>query len=123
MPTPPKYLILGMKRTLWLVAACAVVAAGCGKAKSPPPPEYNQVTVDVPKFMQTFQGAAPEVMQSVNNVQRNLRYGDYTKALMSLDELSNNPAVTAPQKQVVNELIEQVKKVINQAPPAAPAAQ
>ena len=106
----------------WLVVAWGFFAAGCGKSKAPPPPEYNQVTVDVPKFMQTFQGAAPEVMQSVNNVQRNLRYGDYTKALMSLDELSNNPAVTAPQKKVVSELIEQVKKVINQAP-AAPAAQ
>jgi hypothetical protein len=42
---------------------------------------------------------------------------------MSLDELVNNPAVTEPQKKVVNEVIGQIKKVMGQAPPAAPAAQ
>jgi hypothetical protein len=111
-----------MKGSLCFIAVLGLLVGGCGKAKTPPPPEYNQVTVDLPKLTQAFTGTTtPEVQQSVNMVQRNLRYGDYTKALMSLDELANNPAVTEPQKKVVAELIEQVKKVISQAP--APAAQ
>ena len=112
---------LTMKGTLWLIAAAALVAGGCGKEKTPPPPQYGQVTVDLPKLVQTFQDAGPEAKQSVTMVQRNLRYGDYTKALMALDELSNNPANTEPQKKVVAELIEQVKKVVTQTP--APAGQ
>jgi hypothetical protein len=112
-----------MKGIFLAAAASALLLVGCGKAKAPPPPEYNQVTVDLPKLVQTFAGAAPEAQQSVSMVQRNLRYGDYTKALMSLDELANNASITEPQKKVVAEVIEQVKKVINQAAPAAPAAQ
>ena len=112
-----------MKGILWLVAACGLIAAGCGKEKTPPTPQYGEVTVDLPKLLATFADAGPEARQSVAMVQRNMRYGDYTKALMSLDELMNNSAVTEPQKKVVNELVEQVKKVINQAPPAAPATQ
>jgi hypothetical protein len=112
-----------MKPMLWLVAVGALFAGGCSKSKTPPPPQYNQVTVDLPKLMQTFTGAPPEVQQSVGMVQRNLRYGDYTKALMSLDELANNTSITEAQKKVVAEVIEQVKKAINQAPAAAPAAQ
>jgi hypothetical protein len=112
-----------MKGLLWMVAAGALFVVGCGKGKTPPPPAYNQVTVDLPKLQQAFVDAAPELKQSVSMVQRNLRYSDYEKALMSLDELVNNPAVTEPQKKVVNEVIGQIKKVMGQAPPAAPAAQ
>jgi hypothetical protein len=106
-----------------MVAAGALFVVGCGKGKTPPPPEYNQVTVNLPKLQQAFVDAPPEVKESVSMVQRDLRYSDYPKALISLDELVNNPAVTAPQKKVVNEVIDQVKKVISQASPAAPAAQ
>jgi len=112
-----------MKAMLCLVAACALLATGCGKEKAAPPPQYGEVTVDLPKLVQAFAEAAPEPKQTLAMFQRNLRYGDYTKALMSLDELVNNPAVTEPQKKVVNEVIEQVKKLVNQSAPAAPAAQ
>jgi hypothetical protein len=105
-----------------LVATSALLVSGCGKAKTPPPPDYSGVTVDLPKLQQTFAEAGPEAKQAVAMVQRNLRYSDYTKALMSLDELLNAPGVTDAQKKVATEVIEQVKKVISQAP-AAPAAQ
>jgi len=106
----------------WMVAAGALCIVGCGKAKAPPPPEYNQVTVNLPKLKETFADAGPEAKQSVSMVQRNLRYGDYEKALMALDELLKDPAITEPQKKVVNEVIDQVKKVMTQAPAPAPAA-
>jgi PBP1b-binding outer membrane lipoprotein LpoB len=116
-------MVKTMRGLLWMVAAGALFVVGCGKGKTPPPPEYNQVTVNLPKLQQAFVDAPPEVKESVSMVQRDLRYSDYPKALISLDELVNNPAVTAPQKKVVNEVIDQVKKVISQASPAAPAAQ
>ena len=96
-----------------MVAAGALFVVGCGKGKTPPPPEYNQVTVNLSKLQQVFADAAPEVKQSVSTIQHDL----------SLDELLKNPAVTEPQKKVVNEVIDQVKKVISQASPAPPAGQ
>jgi hypothetical protein len=48
-----------------------------------------------------------------------VRYGDYPKALMALDQLSNNPNVTDAEKKAVNEVLEQVKKLAQNAP--APA--
>ncbi len=112
-----------MKLILWLLAFGALFVAGCGKKdKTPPSPQYNQVTVDLPKLQQAFADAAPDLKQSVAMVQRDLRYGAYPKALASLDELANNPSVTEAQKKVISELIDQVKKVIGQAQ-AAPATQ
>ncbi len=112
-----------MKAMVRLIAVCTVLIAGCGRqGKAPPPPEYNQVTVDLPKLQQTFMESGPEAKQSLAMVQRDLRYGDYPKALFSLDQLAQNPGITEAQKKVVSEVIEQVKKVIAQAP-AAPAGQ
>jgi hypothetical protein len=79
--------------------------------------------VNLSKLQQVFADAAPEVKQSVSTIQHDLRYSDYPKVLASLDELLKNPAVTEPQKKVVNEVIDQVKKVISQASPAPPAGQ
>jgi hypothetical protein len=107
-----------MKRMLWLVAAGGLFLAGCHKEKAPPAAQFGQVTVDVNKLSAAFADAAPEAKQSVSTALLNLRYGENAKALMSLDELVNNPAVTEPQKKIVNEVIEQVKQAINQAPPA-----
>jgi hypothetical protein len=42
-----------------------------------------------------------------------MRYGDYMKSLAALDTLAHNPASTEQQKQVVNQVIEQVKQVLN----------
>jgi len=113
----------GLYAGLCWLAAGTLLLVGCGKQKAPPPPQYGEVTVDLPKLQQALAEASPEAKQSLALVVRNLRYGDYAKALMALDELSNNASLTEPQKKVVGEIIEQVKKLINQAPPAAPAAQ
>lgn len=40
---------------------------------------------------------------------------------MALDKLANDPNVTADQKKVVAELIDEVKKLAGAAPAAAPA--
>ena len=104
-----------------LFTASLLVAGGCGKEKPPPAPEIQGVAVDIPKLNEAFENASAELKQLSTQVGFNIRYGKYEDALMSLDKLANDPNVTAPQKKVVNDLIEQTKKLANAAPAAAPA--
>ena len=93
--------------------------AGCGK-KAPAVPQgldIQGVKVDLPKLQMEFSSAAPELQTDVNQAASGLRYGQYEKALMSLDHLINNPALSEPQKKVVNEVIEQMKQLIAKAGP------
>jgi len=106
---------------LGLFAAGLVLAAGCSKSQPPTAPDVNGVTVDIPKLNDAFANASPELKSTSTQVGFNIRYGKYEEALMALDKLANDPGVTEAQKKVVNELIEQAKKLANAAPPAAPA--
>ena len=45
-----------------------------------------------------------------------VRYGDYNKALAELDKLANNASLTEPQKKIVSEVTEQVKKAAASSP-------
>lgn len=103
-------------------AATAFAVTGCSKSeKAPTSADINGVTVDLPKLNQTFDSASPEIKSLVTQVGFNIRYGKYEDSLMALDKLANDPNVTEPQKKVVNDVIEQVKKLANAAPAAAPA--
>lgn len=108
-----------------LLIVCAAVSlsflAGCGKSnKVAPAAEINGVTVDMPKLQQALGGNTnPEVRNQMTQVAFGVRYGDYPKALMALDQLSSNANVSDAEKKVVNEVLEQVKKLAQNAP--APA--
>lgn len=116
-----------MKNTLnWMalvLAAGLLTFSGCGKSeKLPTSQEVGGVSVDLPKLQAAFAGAPPDLLNEVQNVSFGLRYGDYMKSLAALDKLANNASITEAQKKVVNDVIEQVKKVMAaQAPAAAPA--
>jgi len=102
-----------------LLALCFISLSGCGK-KDPPPPtayEVSGVKVDMPKLQAAFAEAPPEISTDVNQTSAALRYGQYERALQSLDRLINNPALTEPQKKVVTDVIEQMKQVIAKAGP------
>ena len=107
---------------LGCLAAVCLMAAGCSKSEqAPQAPDINGVTVDIPKLNQAFESATPEVKASVTQVGFSIRYGKYEDALMALDKLSSDASLTEPQKKVVAEVIEQVKKLAGAAPAAAPA--
>jgi hypothetical protein len=107
---------------LGLVAATLLVSAGCSKAdKTPKAPEFQGVQVDLPKLNAAFENASPEIKNTATQVGYNIRYTKYEDALMNLDKLVNDPNVNEAQKKVVNEVIEQVKKLAGATPATAPA--
>jgi hypothetical protein len=102
---------------LGLLVGILFVANGCGKSdKTPPAADINGVTVDLPKLSEAFANASQEVRTTVNQVGFNIRYTKYEDALMALDKLVNDPSVTEDQKKVVNQVIEQVKKLAGSQP-------
>jgi hypothetical protein len=101
------------------VVAAMLVTTGCGKPKPPAAPEMNGVVVDIPALNAAFENASPEIKATVTQVGFNIRYTKYEDALMSLDKLLNDPSVTEAQKKVVNQVIEEAKKLASAAPPPA----
>ena len=119
-----------MKRSNWiasvfLAAVLALAGAGCSKSEPPPkPPEHEGVVIDMPKLQKAFEKTTQETYQVLAKVNMGIRYNRYMDALEGLDKLANDPSVTPEQKKVVNEVIEQVKKALeNQAANPPPAQQ
>lgn len=115
-----------MKMINWMavvLAAGMLTFVGCKRQeKLPDSQEVAGVSVDLPKLQKAFEGAKPEILDQVTQVSFGLRYGDYMKSLAALDKLSSDTTITEAQKKVITDVIEQVKKVMAQAPaPAAPA--
>jgi hypothetical protein len=91
------------------------VFTGCGKSqKQQPVAQIQGVNVDLPKLQAAYAtNSAQDIQEQLTQVSFGMRYGDYMKSLMALDKLVNNPASTEQQKQIVNQVIEQVKQVLN----------
>jgi nitrogen regulatory protein PII len=109
-----------MKIPLWpfaILAAAVLAVPGCGKQKEPTSvTTQSGVTVDMPKLQQAFSTASPELRTSVTQVAFSFRYGQYADALAQLEKIAARPDLTEPQKQVVNEVIDQVKKAAAKGP-------
>lgn len=115
-----KYIIL----VIGLTGAALLAGSGCKKGSDmPAASQINGVTVDLPKLNEAFANSSQELRSLVTQVGFNIRYTKYEDALMALDKLANDPNVTEDQKKVVNQLIDQVKKLANAAPAAAAPAQ
>jgi hypothetical protein len=102
-----------------LLAAGFLVCSGCHKSETTTGAEINGVTVDIAKLSQSFVNSSEQLKQTVTQVGLNVRYTKYEDALMTLDKLVNDPSITADQKKIVNQVIEQVKKLAGSQP--APA--
>jgi hypothetical protein len=72
---------------------------------------YDGVWVDVPKLQKALETAGRDVVSDLNHIKYGLRYKRYPDALEALDKLMELPSLTDGQKQIVSEVIEQVKHV------------
>ncbi len=111
-----------MKTTNWGLAILTVfflASAGCRKSEQAvaPPREFFGVKVDLPSLEADFANAGPEVQDSVSSIKSFFRYGQFARAMVELNKLSNTPNLTKPQKKLVNDLLEQTKQVIAKSPP------
>jgi len=94
---------------------------GCGKKGSDSQlatMEIAGVKVELPKLQQEFANAPQELQDPVHQVVASIRYGQYERALQSLDKLVNSQGLTDSQKKTVNDVIEQIKQVIAKVGPS-----
>lgn len=109
-----------MRNCILIILLAGVLAlVGCGKsgkntAQSVPG------AMDLPKFQQAFASGTPDQQTSVTKVNSSVRYGLYPDALAALDKLTSDPALTEPQKQAVNDMIQGIKQAIAKSPAAPP---
>lgn len=79
--------------------------------------EFDGVKVDTPRLGAVFQSASPELQQQVNDAVTKVRYKQYLQSMMGLDEVLKNPALTAEQKKLVEQVISQLKELVAKSPP------
>jgi hypothetical protein len=74
------------------------------------------IQVDAGRLDTEFANASPEAQQHVAVLKHAFRYSQLSQAATELDALANIPDLTAAQKQLVDQLIEQTKRTIANAP-------
>jgi hypothetical protein len=97
-----------MKIIKWLLCAGLIAVAGCHKSDTPSTGSVQ--TIDASRLRPAFSSATPEVRATVDEVMTSLQLSNPAKALAELEKLANNPSLTEPQKKVVSDLMEQIKK-------------
>ena len=70
----------------------------------------------MPRLQQAFVSASPELRDAVTKVAFSFRYGQNEQAVEQLDKIAADPALTADQKKVVSEVMDQLKQVIAKGP-------
>ena len=112
-----------MKMIRLLLALPAVLllgVVGCGKSDKAAAGNNQVIVIDAPQFRAAFSSAPAELKTASDEVMMDIQDSDYTKALMQLEKLANNPSLTDDQKKVVAKIMDQVKaKAIALAPKSA----
>lgn len=113
-----------MKRKNWIVAVLLMATlslVGCGKSgKLQESQQVDGVSVDMPKLQAAFATSTNvELTRLVTEASSGLRYAEYVKALMALDQIASSPDATDAQKKMVTNVIEQVKTLMAKAPATA----
>jgi hypothetical protein len=116
----PSTWILGIA----LAGLLGVTGWGCKRSEpAPRMPKYYNVEVNLPKLRKTLEVPGLDVTNQLRQITMRMRYGQMVDAIVMLDKIKDNPAVTDPQKQVIDELIGQIKQAAQaqeaarQAPP------
>jgi hypothetical protein len=97
-----------------------MLLGACGKSSDAdklPPIELEGVKVDTPRLMAEFVDAPPELQRLVNDAVTKVRYKQYLQAMMDLDQVLKNPGLNDKQKNLITQVLAQLKEVIAKAPP------
>jgi PBP1b-binding outer membrane lipoprotein LpoB len=98
---------------LGLLMVSTLVFAGCGKSDQPAPADSTVRAIDASKFRPAFSSASVETKAIVDNVMMSIQGVNYKGALAGLHKLAHLPDLTEPQKKVVADLTEQVKRKLS----------
>lgn len=79
--------------------------------------EIEGVKVDTPRLMAAFVDASPELQKPVNDAVTKVRYKLYLQAMMELDAALKMPGLSDKQKELITQVIGQLKEVVAKAPP------
>ena len=100
-----------MKPQVWIaVLALAVLApAGCGGSKTSP-------KIAAEKLQKSFEKADASSREGVAQAAAALQAGDYTQAILAMDQVAQAAQVDAAQKEAVGALIRQTRQAVQQDP-------
>ena len=109
-------------RVVWSGFCLAFLAllGACSKSNEGdklPPMEFEGVKVNTPRLMAEFVDAPPQLQKPVNDAVTKMRYKQYLQAMMTLDEVLKSPGLNDKQKELIAQVIGELKEVIAKAPP------
>jgi hypothetical protein len=99
--------------------ALLLLPCACSKSSQSdklPPMQIQGVNVDIPKLSAEFAKAPPDLQSRLNEGIAKVRLNQYLQGMMVFDEVLNNPAVNDKQKQLLTQIIGQLKEVVSKAP-------
>src|SRR5262245_58810672 len=102
---------------LAVMIAFVLAFPACNKSAKTPPIEMEGVQVDIPKLKQAFASANTDLLALENDVEFGLRYGNYEKSLLALEQITNNASCTEVQKKVAGDTMDQTKRLMEKTPP------
>lgn len=103
-----------------LLAVGVGASTGCKKSQPPveiqPPMVVEGINVDLPRLVDSVTVSGnPKAQAAVREVQGFFRYGQYEKAMTSLDKIAKGSSLNEEQKKLATEVVEELKQVIAKA--------
>ena len=86
---------------------------GCGR----PAQSADAGVLDASKFRPAFASAPEDTQARVTKIMLSIGASDYAGALVELENLTNTPSLTEPQRQVAADLSRQLQKRLAEMPP------
>jgi hypothetical protein len=100
-----------MKPLVWIavLVLAALAPTGCGGAKTSP-----KITAE--KLQKSFEKADASSREGVAQAASALQAGDYTQAILAMDQVAQATQADAAQKAAVDTLILQTRQAVQQDP-------
>ena len=95
-----------MKMHTWILstlAACSLIAAGCGKSGG---------SVDAAPIEKSFASAEAPLKAAADKAVAAIKGADYSAAVSELQKLAANVKLTDDQKKAINDVLAQVQKAV-----------